>query len=192
MIVYTKYAPFERETILNGKYSGLRENRQGVMLHYDASSTDAGAVAWFKDPRAQVSYQKLILDDGSYVSIAPNSKRAWHAGHCAPSDSRFTYRDANSAFYGVAIATNQYESATLAQIWTAGALIREYFHRHGWSPVNDLWRIVGHDDEAVYGPKDPRAGQRGRKIDPTGTDPKRPILRTADIRFLVSMMDTHV
>src|SRR5262245_2136016 len=68
-------------------FNELKEPRRGVMLHYDDSSSDAGAVAWFTDPECQVSYNYLVLDDGSYVPIVPEGKRAWHAGVCKTSNS---------------------------------------------------------------------------------------------------------
>ena len=40
----------------------------------------------FNDPRCKGSYNELVLDDGSYVTIAPPSARAWHAGKCRSSD----------------------------------------------------------------------------------------------------------
>ena len=59
------------ETIPNGAYGRLKEPRRGVMLHYDASTSDAGSRMWFKDPRCRVSYNYLVLDNGDYVVIAP-------------------------------------------------------------------------------------------------------------------------
>lgn len=176
------------DSVRNSKYgSVLREPRQGVMLHYDGSSTDKGAIAWFKDPRAEVSYQNLVLDDGSYVSIAPIGARAWHAGYCKPSSKRFTYKDGNSAFYGIAAATDGKTAVTATQLLTIADLCVFYFKLNGWSLKNDLWRITGHSAEAVYGPNDPRAGMRGRKIDPEGNDSKKPILSVEDVRYLVSI-----
>ena len=100
-------APMLVDEILNEQYGKLREDRQGIVLHYDGSGSDAGSMAWFRAPECKVSYNLLVLDDGSYVRIAPDSARAWHAGRCRPSDpSRIRYSDANSAFYGIAIASS--------------------------------------------------------------------------------------
>ena len=60
-------------------HDDLREPRLGVMLHYDDSSNDASAVAWFTDSACRVSYDILVLADGTYVPIVPREKRAWHA-----------------------------------------------------------------------------------------------------------------
>ncbi len=175
MIATVQWAPSEVKTIRNGKYGDLTEKRLGVMLHFDASGTDAGAMAWFSDPRCNVSYHYLVLDDGGYVSIAPLNKRAWHAGVCAPSVPEFAYRDANSAFYGIAAATNQKTDVTPLQLLTVAWLTRKMFEREGW-PTTDLWRITGHRQEAH---------PRGRKSDPEGADPGNPIFSPADVRQLL-------
>lgn len=171
-------------------FNALREPRVGVMLHYDDSASDSGAVAWFTDPDCQVSYNYLVLDDGSYVPIIPEGKRAWHAGVCRSSEpARLRYADANSAFVGIAVATNGKIPATAAQRETVAWLTRREFQRHGWS-LAETWRIVGHDAEAVW-PSSAETpvhlrGKRGRKIDPTGPKPERPILSTQQVRAMVS------
>lgn len=176
MIATLRWAPTQVREVANGQWSGVREPRIGVMLHYDASASDAGAVAWFADPRCRVSYQFLVLDDGSYVRIAPDDARAWHAGVCRPSDpARLQYRDANSAFYGIAAATNDKIDVTPLQTATIAWLTRRYFEHEGW-PVTDLWRVVGHRSEAW---------ERGRKSDPEGGDLKNPILAVDDVRQLI-------
>jgi N-acetyl-anhydromuramyl-L-alanine amidase AmpD len=171
-------------------FNELREPRLGVMLHYDGSTHDGSAVRWFTNPECQVSYNYLVLDDGSYVPIVPEGKRAWHAGACLSSDpERLRYRDANSAFVGIAIATDGSTPATGAQLATVAWLARREFERQGWK-VTDGWRIVGHDDESIF-PNTPETpvrlrGKRGRKIDPTGPRAGRPILSTAEIRARVA------
>lgn len=128
----------------------------GVLLHYDESASDAGALAWFHDPRCQVSYHYLVRDDGTVHEIAPRGKRAWHAGACRPSDPvRMSYRDANSAFYGVAIAANHKDTATEAQVASVVRIIKALFLENGW-PFTEVWRISSHHLEAW---------PRGRKVD---------------------------
>lgn len=177
-------------TIPNGQYgSALREPRQGVMLHYDGSSSDAGAANWFADPACRVSYQTLVLDDGNLVRIAPDTARAWHAGYCRASDPRLTYQDANSAFYGVSAATTDGVDVTIPQMLGVAWQTYRWFIAEGWD-ADEMWRIVSHASEAVYPPGHPRAGQRGRKSDPEGHDAKNPIMTVADIRFLVAALFT--
>jgi len=152
----------------------VTEARVGCMLHYDASRSDAGAVAWLtKDPTCKVSYHWLVTDDGTAHVIAPHGRRAWHAGVCRSSDpKRLPYKDANSAFYGIAIAATDGETATAAQVATVVQLVRECFDRQRW-PLSETWRIVGHDSEAW---------PRGRKHDPLGSNPARPVLDVTQVR----------
>ena len=179
MIATVRWAATLAKEVPNGQYGNLREPRIGIMVHYDASSSDAGAVSWFGDPRCKVSYNVLVLDDGSWVQIAPDGKAAWHAGVCRPSEARLTYRHANSAFYGLAVATNEKVDVTPLQMLTAAFLTRRYFEREGW-PVTDTWRVVGHRTEAW---------PRGRKSDPEGSDLKNPILAVEDIRQLLGRVE---
>lgn len=175
MMATLRWAPSLIREVPNRQWGALREPRIGVMIHFDASSSDAGGVAWFSDPKCNVSYQFLVLDDGGFVRIAPDDARAWHAGACQPSDPRLPYKDANSAFYGIAAATNEKTDVTPLQTATIAFLTRLYFNRHSW-PVTDLWRIVGHRTEAW---------PRGRKSDPEGADLANPILAVGDIRQLL-------
>lgn len=133
--------------------------RQGILLHYDASRSDKGAVAWLEDDaRAEVSYHYLILDSGDVLQIAPPGTRAYHAGVCKPSRKEFTYSDGNNAFYGVAIAATDGEHATPEQVEAVVQLCHYLYWLEGWN-VADTWRITGHDAEAW---------PRGRKVDPVG------------------------
>jgi len=134
----------------------LREPRVGVMLHYDGSASDAGAVAWLtRDPAARVSYTLLVLDDGQVVTVAPIDARAWHAGTCRPSSSALQYSDANSAFYGVALAARPGDTLTDAQVDALGVAVRRLFASEGW-PLVESWRLTDHAQEAW---------PRGRKVD---------------------------
>lgn len=152
----------------------LREPRLGVMYHYDASTSDRGAMQWLlHDPRCKVSYSWLFLDDGTIVTIAPPDARAWHAGICRPSEPRLRYVDANSAFYGLSLAATAGDSATEPAKNALADLTRALFGRHGWDTRTELWRIVGHNTEAW---------PRGRKSDPIGPDPAHPVLSVEEIR----------
>jgi N-acetyl-anhydromuramyl-L-alanine amidase AmpD len=156
----------------------IREPRIGVMLHYDASATDAGAIAWLAGPDIKVSYNWLVTDEGNIIPIAPETARAWHAGVCRSSDPRLPYRDANSAFYGVSIAATTGDVATVEAKRSVAALCRTLFGRHGW-PVDEVWRIVSHRTQAW---------PRGRKNDPEGPDLAHPVLNANEIRGMVAAM----
>ncbi len=160
---------------VNHNWNALREPRCGVLLHYDASASDGGALGWLtKDPACDVSYNVLVLDDGKAYEIAPLDRRAYHAGKCVTSDRvRLPYKDANSALYGVAIAATDGEVATPAQFAAVVEVCRLLAAKHGWDLRYEGWRIVGHDTECF---------PKGRKSDPTGSNPKRPVLSVAAVR----------
>lgn len=189
MMVNLKWEPRLLETIRNGQYNTqLRQDRMGVMLHYDGSGSDRGGVSWFKHEDCRVSYNWLVLDDGTYVEIAPPSARAWHAGRCSPSNpGQLDYDDANSAFYGIAAATNDRVDVTPLQLLTIAYLTRRCFHMEGW-PIGEDFRVVGHSSEAVN-----RDGSRGRKVDPEGPewwagDSKNPIFTPDDVKQLLPLV----
>jgi N-acetylmuramoyl-L-alanine amidase len=144
------------------------------MLHFDDSSNDASAWQWFLSKKCKVSYNYLILDNGDIVQVIPIGKRAWHAGRCRPSGRSVNYKDANSAFYGVAIATNNDHPATEAQKKSIIELCRFLYSKHNWR-MAETHRITGHDWEAW---------ERGRKIDPTGTNKDKPVLLVTEVREL--------
>lgn len=162
----------------NKPYRDVTEPRIGVMLHFDASSSDKSGVDWFLHPDCTVGYNWYILDDGSYYEIVPFDKAAYHAGACKPSNSALRYNSANAAFIGIAIAAKDGEQATIAQVHTAAFLTRVAFHRLKFNP-EETWRITGHEDEAWT---------RGRRADPTGSNPKQPVLSKQAIRDLVRTM----
>lgn len=148
----------------------LYEPRKGLLLHYDDSTSDPGAVEWLtRDPKCKVSYNRLYLDNGSRVNITPTTARAWHAGVCRPSDPRLPYKDANSAFYGWAIATNDNHKVTPAAYAALLEDATELFKEHGW---REAWRVTTHHLEAW---------PRGRKIDIEG-DPRKPTYPIFDLQ----------
>lgn len=152
----------------------LREKRIGLMLHFDQSASDVGALHWLtRHPGAKVSYHILITRDGVAHQLIPLDARAWHAGRCRPSSPRLRYVDANSAFYGVAIAARGDSPAMRVQVETLIAVCGMLAARERWNLGLTPWRITGHCDEAW---------PRGRKTDPVGTDPTRPVLDVAAIR----------
>ena len=134
--------------------------RLGVMLHYDGSTSDRGALAWLQDPACKLGYNFLVWDDGTVWEIIPRALRAPHAGVTRSSDpARFPYPDngANSAFYGVALAATSGDKATPAAVAATADLCRQLAAVHGW-PLDapGSW-ITTHEAEAWV---------RGRKHDP--------------------------
>ena len=147
------------------------------MLHYDDSTRDDWAVAWFDDPRCTNGYTWLVLDDGRVVELADPAMRTPHAGTCLTPN-------ANSRFYGVSAATNGLTPATTAQVAKIAQICLHLLQHHGWTSRDDVWdRIVGHDGQAIWtqastreaGMTDEKGrslwGTLGRKVDPSGVRP---------------------
>lgn len=158
--------------------------RQGVMFHFDDSSNDKWAIAWFKDPQCRVSYNRLYLDNGDIVSICAMTRRAWHAGACLTPN-------ANSAYYGLSAATNAKTPVTMLQF---GAMLEDaarLFRFHEWGP-DEVERLVGHDEQAIYTSSNTKNralwGKLGRKIDPTGFNPAKPIIDMDQARRILGAM----
>mgnify|MGYP000081000209 CR=1 FL=1 len=139
-----------------GPWGDLTGDRAGVMLHYTAG-TDLSGLQWLLfDPACRVSYNWLVLDDGTVVSVAPKGSRAWHAGACRRSNRVVAYGDANSAFYGIAIAAAPGDHATERQLAMVVQLVAALFAEHGWSSEWVESRLTDHAAEAW---------PRGRKVD---------------------------
>jgi hypothetical protein len=153
--------------------SPLAVPRAGVMLHYDDSSRDDWAVEWFDDPKCTNGYTWLALDNGRVIELADPAMRTPHAGMCVTPN-------ANSRFYGVSAATNGKVLATNAQHAAMADCCVALFRFHRWPPSDVAWRIVGHDEQAVWTPESTRDegisdakaralwGKLGRKVDPKG------------------------
>jgi N-acetyl-anhydromuramyl-L-alanine amidase AmpD len=165
----------------------LTAPRRGIMLHYDASSRDDWAVEWFDDQRCTNGYTWLVLDDGRVIELADPGMRTPHAGPCLTPM-------ANSAFYGIAAATNGLVPATEAQLASIVALCAALVRYHGWTlgaGGSHEARIVGHDERAIWTPaytaRRELWGTLGRKVDPTGqrTD-GRPIIDLTDVALRVA------
>jgi hypothetical protein len=162
------------------------------MLHYDDSTRDDWAVAWFNDPRCHNGYTWLVLDDGSIVELADPALRTPHAGACLEPN-------ANSRFYGVSAATNGLVPATTAQLAAIAVTCIALFRLHRWTLDSLDARLVGHDAQAVWTQAYTRAaglsdetgrtrwGKLGRKVDPTGVrKDARPIIDVNQVRAAVA------
>jgi hypothetical protein len=153
--------------------------RLGIMLHYDDSSDDRWSLAWFRDPACRNGYTWLAMDDGRLIELADPAMRTPHAGPCRT-------KNANSAYYGLAAATNGKVPVTDAQFETVVGCCLFVFRYHGWTAGEVETRITGHDAEAIWTAKytkdRARWGTLGRKVDPTGQRADRtPVLSLADV-----------
>lgn len=154
----------------------LAAPRGGIMIHYDDSSEDGWALAWFRDPTCENGYTWLVLDDGKLAQLEDPGLRTPHAGKCRTPN-------ANSHYYGLAAATNGKVIATAAQRARMVAVAVAAFRFHGW-PVDEIpSRIRGHDEEAVF-----PDGRLGRKVDPRGERKDRvPIIDMDRFRAQVAL-----
>lgn len=148
--------------------------RRGIMIHFDDSSSDASAEEWFRDPRCHVSYNRLYLDTGDVVQITPTMEHAaWHAGVCLTPN-------ANRVFYGLSAATDTKTPVTARQLEAIAHDCAALFLLNRWPAAEVTTRLIGHEDEACFS-----NGKLGRKIDPTGLHPDRPILSKVALRHRV-------
>ena len=53
---------------------------QAVVIHYDASLSDFGAVSWMRNPQSRVSAHFHIGRDGNITQLVDLGRAAWHAG----------------------------------------------------------------------------------------------------------------
>ena len=91
--------------------------------------------------------------------------RTPHAGPCLTPT-------ANSAYYGIAAATNGQVLATEEQLASIARIVAAVHGFHAWNVATASGRIVGHDQQAIwtarYTPRRELWGTLGRKVDPTG------------------------
>lgn len=180
-------------TLARSNYGGVvaDEERLGIGAHYDASSSDKGAINWFSDPAFKLSYHRAYTDNGRRIGLAPIDHRAYHMGVCRTTTK---VKDANRAFYGLCVTAGDgqpYNEETHAVVTYAqfsafvydAAIIARYHQLKGhdwWRTDNvDIW-LTGHNEWAVHpkvyaeGPKKgqphPLAGKLGRKVDPPGSE----------------------
>lgn len=157
--------------------NALREPRIGALIHYSAGDF-VSTVDWCRNPTSKVSYNAVIAPDGAAVQVVPWELRAWHAGVCRPSTTSRAYTDANSAFYGIALAGGPtFGPPADAQRMTLNSILHDRFEAHGW-PVVEWWRIASHGAEAW---------PRGRKEDPEGPDKANPWLSLDDVRSALAV-----
>jgi N-acetyl-anhydromuramyl-L-alanine amidase AmpD len=164
----------------------LAAPRRGIMLHYDDSSRDDWAVAWFHDPRCTNGYTWIVLDDGRVIELADPGMRTPHAGPCRTPN-------ANSAYYGIAATTNGLVLATDRQIEAIARTCAAIMRHHQWPAGEATTSITGHDREAIWTPaytkKRELWGSTGRKIDPKGRRPDgRPIIDLPKVAGLTQQL----
>ena len=120
-----------------------------LVIHYTASLSMEGTIAWFKNPDAQVSAHYVIGRDGRIVQMVNDNDVAWHAGA-----SKLYGRIGVNAFsIGIELvgtADSGFTDSQLRELYTQIALIVTRYQVQ-----SD--HVVGH-----------KFISPGRKIDPDG------------------------
>ncbi len=122
-----------------------------VVLHYTGMESGEAALARLRDPAAKVSAHYLVEEDGRVFALAPEERRAWHAGVSVWRGAR----DVNALSIGVELVNpgheHGYRAFPPAQVDALAELLDAV--RGRWT-IPDA-RVLGHSDVAV-----------GRKVDP--------------------------
>jgi N-acetylmuramoyl-L-alanine amidase len=121
-----------------------------IILHYTGMPTAAGALQRLCSSEAQVSAHYFVGEDGEILQLAPEDRRAWHAGESFWAGET----DMNSASVGIEIVHPGHADPRpfpARQIDAVASLARDICARRAIRPE----RVLAHSDIAV-----------SRKIDP--------------------------
>jgi N-acetylmuramoyl-L-alanine amidase len=122
-----------------------------IVLHYTGMPTGEAALARLCDPEAKVSAHYLVEEDGRIFALAPEERRAWHAGVSFWRGET----DINGASIGVEIVNPGHEFGyrpfPAVQIAAVTELLGDI--RSRWT-IPDA-RILGHSDVAPNRKQDP-------------------------------------
>jgi N-acetylmuramoyl-L-alanine amidase len=129
----------------------LRGPTDALILHYTGMATGEAALGLLCGPEAQVSCHYLVWEDGRIWQLAPESRRAWHAGMSYWAGET----DLNSRSIGVEIVHPGHIGGSPpypeAQIAAVIALCQDISRRLKIRPE----RILAHSDIAPARKKDP-------------------------------------
>lgn len=122
-----------------------------IVLHYTGMKTGEEALARMCDPDAKVSAHYMIEEDGRLFALAPEERRAWHAGKSFWKGET----DINAVSIGVELVNPGHEwgyrAFPDAQIEALIALLGDI--RERWDIPDS--RILGHSDVAPSRKEDP-------------------------------------
>jgi N-acetylmuramoyl-L-alanine amidase len=121
-----------------------------ALVYHDTQGTVASALAWFRDPAAQVSAHYVVAKDGMVSRCVPEDMKAWHAGRSI----LFGRENVNDFSIGIELEDREdvgpYPEPQLAALVDLAANLAGRYR----IPLN---HIVGHEHICV---------PRGRKQDP--------------------------
>ena len=122
-----------------------------LVLHYTGMKTALEAVERLQDPAAEVSAHYLVDEDGRFLRLVAEERRAWHAGRGVWQGES----DCNGVSIGVEVVNPGHEHGYRpfpdVQIKAVIALIDDI--RGRWSIPDD--RIIAHSDLAPGRKQDP-------------------------------------
>jgi len=105
-----------------------------IVIH-DIEGTFAGAISWFRNPRARASANYVVSRDGEAVQMVPDHDVAWHAGNGWVNDHSLGIE--HEGYMGIAGIYTDAEYRASAQL--VAALVSRYR-----IPV-DRRHLIGHD-----------------------------------------------
>lgn len=108
-----------------------------LIIHGTAGKSDAGDIAWCRDPVSKVSYHYIVGRDGKVYQLVADDRKAWHAG-LSDWQGRGNCND-----YSIGIGLSNRgdgEKYTDAQYTALRSLVGQLRTKHGipWE------RVVGH------------------------------------------------
>lgn len=106
---------------------------QLIVLHADASPSEAGTLSWLQSSESKVSYHALIGRNGRVYTCVPYGRRAWHAGKAVWKG----HKDVNGISIGLCFANKHdgVEALTKAQTLAMQMLIDAIRNEYGQIPV---------------------------------------------------------
>ncbi len=146
--------------------SKRREKVAYLVVHW-TGGTFASAVDWCLRDESDVSYHVIIAPDGEARQIVPWEYAAWAVGWSKSPYPDFPFMSGNHASESIALAGGPPVAPTQKQRERLVVILAERMVANGWDH-DQVWRIIGHDQTAVFKPGHPQAGQFGRKPDPQG------------------------
>lgn len=144
------------------------ESIVAVGVHW-SGGTYQSALDWCLRDESEVSYHDLIgRTSGEFAGLVPwRTHAAWAVGYAKSPDPRIAWVQPNRGTINVALSGGPPTPPSDWQYRTLVDAIAEYFDALAWD-ASESFRILGHDDMAVFDPKHERAGEFGRKDDPQG------------------------
>jgi N-acetylmuramoyl-L-alanine amidase len=157
----------------------VSKNRKitAIVIHYTASMSIEGCIAWFKDRKAGVSAHYVIGRDGRLVQMVKDEHVAWHAGASQMPLHAGGEASVNNFSIGIELVGTMDSGFTDKQMAALYTLLEQLVKKYRVKPE----RVVGHKDIA---PK--------RKIDPDGVGNQFNWTRTREVVTAAFKGSSHV